>query len=167
MSTIANFIALISTHGSDVLFHRDDSDLICPCVTPEGARDPEWHAAHPSEPVCNEAGMLPDVNQITSLIVKAFVQPIQSTRATRLTAEFLQRMFGEIEADDHLGIFPVQWLGFDLNFRDWSQRGEDYVVYPAEGRYAQKFMVVNANLIPDPSDGNPAHHWECGLRLIS
>jgi len=49
-----------------------------------------------------------------------------------------------------------------LNFRNWSQSGEDYLEYDG-----QRFLVVNANKIPDPSDGNPAHHWEAGLRLIS
>jgi hypothetical protein len=95
------------------------------------------------------------------LIVKAFVQPIQSTRATRLTSEYLVQMFGRVEIDDHLGIFPVNYHGSRLEFRDWSQEGNEYVEY-----HGHRFQVVNANLIPDPSDGNPEHHWEVALRLL-
>ena len=32
---------------------------------------------------------------------------------------------------------------------------------------AHAYIVVNANMIPDPSDGNPEHHWEIGFRLIT
>jgi hypothetical protein len=70
-------------------------------------------------------------------------------------------MFGQVQTDDHVGIFPTTWAGNTLNFRDWSQTGAEYVVYDT-----RKFMVVNANLIPDPSDGNPYHHWEVALRLL-
>jgi hypothetical protein len=94
--------------------------------------------------------------------VKGFIQPIQSTRATRLQTELLQLFFDEIQADDHLGILPVVWQSTSLNFYDWGRSGEDYIEY--NGR---RFTVVNANLIPDPADGNPAHHWEVGLRLIT
>lgn len=166
MSTVASFLTLVTTHGSSVVFHRDDSTTLCPCLTPEGARDPEWHVAHPLEPVCNEAGRLPNPSEITEVTVKAFVQPIQSTRATRLQTEFIDRMFGEIRADDHVGIFPVMWLGKRLEFQEWSQRGEDYILYPSTGPRSRKFMCVNANMIPDPADGEE-HHWEVGLRLIA
>jgi hypothetical protein len=104
--------------------------------------------------------MLPTVP--VDISVRGFVQPIQSTRATRLSTEILTQLFGEVLADDHLGIFPCEWAGVTLNFRDWSQAGEEYVEY--DGR---KFLVVNSNKIPDPDDGNPNHHWECGLRLIT
>jgi hypothetical protein len=143
-----------------VLYHRDDSLTPCPCRTPEGFRDPEWHAQHPASPVCNPAGMLPGTP--VNVIVKAFMQPIQSTRATRLSTEQLIQMFGEIQADDHLGIFPMEWASQPINFRDWGGATEDYVEYNG-----QRFTIVNANLIPDPDDGNPEHHWEVGARLIS
>lgn len=162
MSTIAQLNSLLSTHASSVRYYRADSVVPCPCRTPEGFRDPEWHVASPSEPVCNEDAVLPDLSEIVDVIVKAFVQPIQSTRATRLSEEYLTQMFGTILADDHLGIFPVVWEGTRMDFLDWPQSGSSYVQY--NGR---KFLVVNANLIPDPSDGNPEHHWELGLRLIS
>ena len=159
MSVVANFISLVSRKGSLVIFHREDWEVPCPCRTPEGYRDPEWHAANPSAPQCNEQGMLS--GDTTNISVKAFVQPIQSTRATRLSSEYFIQLWGEVQADDHLGIFPVNWQGQRLEFREWSQAGEDYIEY--NGR---KFLVVNANMIPDPSDGNPEHHWEVGLRLI-
>lgn len=108
--------------------------------------------------LCNEAG---EISNPLDFFVKAFVQPIQSTRATRLSTEYLQEVFGVIEADDHLGIFPVVWSGTRLDFRDWSQHGDDFVEYDG-----QRFFVVNANMIPDPGDGNPEHHWEIGLRVI-
>lgn len=95
------------------------------------------------------------------IMVKGFVQPIQSTRATRLSTEYLQEVFGHIEADDHLGIFPVVWSGQRLEFSDWSQHGDDFIEYDG-----QRYFVINANMIPDPGDGNPEHHWELGLRVI-
>lgn len=163
MSTIPQMTTLFQTNGSDAFFHRADSTIPCPCRTPEGFRDPFWHlAAPPGTPVCNAEGMLPDPAHTVALMVKAFVQPIQSTRATRLQTEYLEQMFGGIEADDHLGIFPVVWGGQVLDFRNWSQSGEDYIEYDG-----QRFFVVNANKIPDPGSGSPDHHWEVGIRLIS
>lgn len=329
MGTVADFIALLNANGSNAIFHRSESQVVCPCVTPEGYRDPEWHDAHPpgsvrldlmtdptsytnppwvsishdgvlqtvslkvelealpnlgvmpegeggiamylflgqpgipypdpinvawafwqsailgpgatpqsawasivSNPdnwvstpsdlqrlgylgsvksqaggnwyvwtslpgdyfdwdtgayvgggqdtgtwevknvagnfnpatlnsplICDESGMLPGAQTIMG--VKAFVQPIQSTRATRLSAEYMARMFGEIQADDHLGIFPEAWNGTSLDFFNWSQTGQDFIEYDN-----RRFMVVNANLIPDPDGGNPRHHWEVGLRAI-
>lgn len=162
MSTVAQFIQLVTAHGSTVLFHKDSSMVACPCRTPEGYRDPEWHAEHPEAVMCNEKGMLPEPGSTTEITLKAFMQPIQSTRATRLSTEQLIQMFGVIQADDHLGIFPESWGSMPLDFYDWSESGEDFVIY--NGR---KFTCVNANLIPDPSDGNPRHHWELGFRLIT
>jgi hypothetical protein len=112
------------------------------------------------EPViCNEAGQI--ALSAIDISVKAFVQPIQSTRATRLSTEYLQEVFGNIEADDHLGIFPVNWSGQRLEFHNWAQDGSDFIDYDG-----QRFLVINANMIPDPGDGNPEHHWEVGLRLL-
>lgn len=162
MGTVGSFVALASAHGSSVLFHRADSLIPCPCRTPEGFRDPEWHDANPDAPLCDENGMLPDPANTVEITVKAFVQPVQSTRGAKLPAEYVAQMFGEIQADDHLGIFPESWQNTPLNFDDWSQTGEDYIEYAGK-----RFLVVNANLIPDPADGNPRHHWEVSLRLIS
>jgi|SRR5262245_32460449 len=274
MSTIAQFVNLLQGHGSNVRYRRVDSMIVCPCQTPEGFRNMDWHAnvsdaidawswnpdangvldqtmtvnyimtplatdnvtpvgpgvkipfidyapaekgsitfifswfvmgvtlqvyrsAHsgeayvpiaqitsgtsewtdtipvaaitgtepavdPDPPICNEEGMLPDPASTVDIGVKAFVQPIQSTRATRLQPELVVTLFGEIQTDDHLGIFPMDWAGHHLNFWDWSRSGEDWIEY--NGR---RYLSVNANMIPDPSDGNPEHHWEVGLRLMS
>lgn len=161
MGAKEDFIVLLNQHGSVVEFHRADSVTICPCVTPEGFRDPEWHDAHPEAPVCDERGFLHDPSKTTDLLVKGFVQPSQSTRATRMSPEYLQQMFGEIQMGDHIGIFPTEWKGTTLNFYDWSQSGEDYVKY--NDRF---YMIVAANLLAAPDTGDPFHHWECGLRLI-
>lgn len=149
-------------HGSDVTYHRDDSATPCPCLTKQGNRDPVWHIQHPLAPVCNEAGMLPAVGTTAEFSVKAFVQPIQSGAVRRLTSEQLLQMFGEIETDDHIGFFPVKWNGHLLNFYEWGQSTEDRITY--NGR---QYQSVAANLIPDPADGDPWHHWEIGLRLVS
>jgi hypothetical protein len=79
-----------------------------------------------------------------------------------LTSEQLTQLFGEIQTDDQLGIFPVTWMGHSLNFFDWPANTKDYLEY-----IGRRFTVISANLIPDPADGNPWHHWEVGLRLIS
>jgi hypothetical protein len=159
VSHVQQFHKRLVRNASTVVFHRDDSTTECPCRTPEGNRDPIWHAQHPMAQVCNEAGFLPDA--AFEMEVKAFVQPIQSTRATRLTDEYLVQMFGQVEANDHLGIFPCEWNGREITFDNWGSSGEDYVVYAGK-----RFTVVNVNTIPDPSDGNPFHHHEVGLRLI-
>jgi hypothetical protein len=106
--------------------------------------------------------MLTDTSTSTEINVRAFVHPVQAGAVRRLTSEQLQEMFGEIETDDHVGFFPVWWDGTFLNFYDWGQSAEDIVKY--NGR---DFTVVAVNLLPDPADGNPWHHWEVGLRLIS
>ena len=105
--------------------------------------------------------MLPDPGTTVDVVVKGFVQPIQSTRATRLQDERFLAMFAEFQQDDHLAILPCEWAGITLNLYDWGDAQEDWIEY--NGR---RFQVVNANLIPDPDDGNPFHHWEGGLRLI-
>lgn len=162
MGTVNQFISILNSGGSTVRFRRVDSLIPCPCLTPEGFRDPLWHSAHPSEPVCDENGMLPDPTATVDISLKAFVQPIQSTRATRLTTEYIEQMFGQVQADDHLGIFACSWGGTVLNFDDWSQSGEDFIEYDGK-----RYMVVNANKIADPDGGDPNHHWEVGLRMIN
>lgn len=133
--------------------------------TPDQTDEAPWNYSNPMPyPIfdeCNEAGLLPAPGA-ADIAIKGFVQPAQSTRLTRLADEYLTQMFGQIQTDDHVGIFPTIWAGNTLNFRDWSQTGAEYVLYDT-----RKFMVVNANLIPDPSDGNPYHHWEVALRLIT
>ena len=118
-----------------------------------------WHLQHPADLDCNEAGFLPGA--ITNLAVKAFIQPIQSTRATRLSTEYLIQMFGEIQGDDHLGIFPMQWGSATLDFNHWSSSGEEYITF-----MGRNYTVVNANRMADSDGGEVNHHWETGLRLI-
>lgn len=161
MGTVEDFIALANARGSDVLYHRDDSVVPCPCLTPEGYRDPIWHLQHPLEPVCNEAGMLPQSGTTADFGFKGWVQPVQSGAVRRLTSEQLIQLFGEVQTDDHVGLFPVRWSGRLLNFYDWGPATEDYIVY--NGR---KYTVVNTNLIAAPDTGDPWHHWEVGLRLV-
>jgi hypothetical protein len=157
-----DFISLLNRSGSYVLFHRDDSVVPCPCLTMQGFRDPIWHIENADEPVCNNAGMLPSTGTTTEFTVRAFVQPVQSGAVRRLTTEQLGIMFGEVQSDDHLGIFPVVWNNVALDFFDWGMSVEDYIVYNE-----RNYTVVSCNLIPDPSDGNPWHHYEVGLRLVN
>lgn len=159
MSHVADFEELVLAHGQDLTFHREEGGTPCPCRTPEGFRDPAWHLANPGAPVCNQEGYLPVV---TSFGVKGFVQPVTSVKGVR--AEVIEAMFGEIQAGDHLGIFPLHWGGSQLNFENWSTSGEDYIQWTTEF-FTKRFFAVISNLISDPDDGVP-HHWECGLRLI-
>lgn len=155
-ATAAAFQALLNTMGSDVTFHREDGGFACSCLSPEGFRSPAWHKAHPYEPVCNEEGTLP---VLTEFVVKASVQPIRSS--TRRAVERAVELFGEVQQDDHLGIFPVEWNGKAVDFFGWSDSGSDYILY--DGR---RFFAVAYDKLPDV-DGNPSHHWEVGLRLVS
>lgn len=161
MGTVEDFNALVLVRGSDVRYHKDESAIPCPCRTPEGFRDPIWHIQNPAAPVCNEAGMLPQPGTTADFIFKGWVQPVQSGAVRRLTSEQIVQLFGEIQSDDHVGIFPVQWEGNVLNFYDWGEATEDWVEY--NGR---RFTIVNTNLLAAPDTGNPWHHWELGLRLI-
>lgn len=139
---------LIGTYGTGVM-HFIDALPVAGGTT-----------AYVAPALCNERGEIPQAP--LDFTVKAFVQPIQSTRATRLNNEILTQMYGEVQADDHLGIFPCDWGSNSLDFRNWSQSGDEFVEYDG-----QRFLVVNSNKIPDPDDGNPNHHWEVGLRLIT
>ena len=77
----------------------------------------EFHKLNPAFPICNEQGMLPDPANTNDLTVKGFVQPIQSTRATRLAEERGLIPAGEIQMDDHLAIFPLHVVGSHLEFQ--------------------------------------------------
>lgn len=162
MSTTSEFANLCILHGSPVFIHRDESVVPCPCLTPEGFRNPIWHIQHPEAPECDAAGMLPDPNTTLDIEVKGFCQPVQSGAVRRLTGEIIIGMFGEIQADDHIALLPCAWEGTPLDFYGWGDAGEDWIDY--NGR---RFQVVSTNLIPAPDTGNPKHHWELGLRLVS
>lgn len=154
--TIVQFLALLQAHGSDVIYHHESGGSPCPCLTPEGFRDPQWHIEHPLEPVCNEEGILA---LVTEVLVKASVQPATIGQRGR-AAERVNVLLGEIQRDDHFGIFPCEWNGHTIDFTDFSDSGDDFVIYDD-----RRFIVVSSDKIPD-INGNPNHHWEVGLRLV-
>lgn len=156
-ATVPQLTALLTGHGSDVTYHRETGGDPCPCLTPEGFRDPEWHLDHPTAPVCNEQGRINVV--VNNWVVKAAVQPAQSRSFSR-QAERVDALLGDVQQDDHIGIFPVTWGGNTLDFSSFDEGGDDYIVY--DGR---RFVVVAADKVPD-IDGDPDHHWELGLRLV-
>lgn len=153
--TIPQLVAILETMGSDVTYHREEGGVACPCRSQEGFRDPAWHRLHPGDPVCNEQGFLVDA---TEYVVKASVQPAQA--GYRRMEQRAEQLLGSVETDDKLGIFPCVWGAHTLNFDDWSDAGEDYILYDGE-----RYTVVSADKVPDV-DGDPSHHWEVGLRLM-
>lgn len=153
--TVDMFNDVLLKMGSNVIFHREDGGSSCPCRTPEGFRDPAWHRLNPDEPVCNEQGFLTTAMEIR---VKASIQSAVSGQSR--AAQRSNALLGEVSADDKLGIFPCEWYGDVLDFTDWSDAGEDYIVYDGN-----RYMVVAADKLPDV-DGNASHHWEVGLRLL-
>lgn len=162
--TVNRFLALVEQRGSPVVFHRESGGEDCPCRTPEGFRDPVWHVENPTAPICNELGILNSL--ITEHSMKAFVQPATGgMRGRQRVAERIEQMFqnlGEFDADDQFAIFPVTAPdGSTLDFDAWGVGGEDYIEY--DGR---RFVVVAVDKLAD-IDGDPNHHWELGLRLIS
>lgn len=157
-ATIAKLNDILLKHGSTVTCHREYGGTVCPCRTREGNRDPAWHLANPGAPKCNEAGMLPVVEQFT---VKASIQPITGSLQRRNAERILGFFPGEVESDDHIGVFPVTWEGHTLDFSLWLDTGTDYVLYDN-----RRFIVVSHDKLPD-IDGDPNHHWECGLRLAN
>lgn len=158
VATLTTFLGMLQLHGSDVVYHREHDGAPCPCRTPEGNRDPAWHLANTLAPLCNEIGYLPVIEQFS---VKAAVQPVSAGGIRRSrSSERLSAMFpGELQIDDHIGIFPVVWEGHTLDFRNFSDTGEDYIVYDN-----RRYIVVSSDKLPD-IDGDPDHHWEIGLRL--
>lgn len=155
-ATIPQLVATLEQMGSDVTYHREDGGAVCPCRTPEGFRDPAWHRAHPLEPICNEQGFL---TVAVEFIVKASIQPAV-TRSFSRPDQRTDVLLADVQKNDKIGVFPVEWNGKTLNFLDWSEAGEDYILYDDH-----RYMVVAADKVPD-IDGDPNHHWEVGLRLV-
>jgi len=149
------FKQLVNVKGINVTYHKDDGTEVCPCLTPEGFRDPKWHIDNPDAEVCNEQGYLSNAVEFS---VKAMVQPIRGGRRNNRIRE----LFADIEVDDQLGFFPYDWDGRRLDFDSWSQAGEDWI--EVDGT---RYMVVGFHLIPDPANGERDHHWELNLRLMS
>lgn len=158
MGAIEQFNKLVADRGSVVVFHREGDGTGCPCLSPEGYRNLKWHRDNPDEPICNEQGKLDPA--VTELSGKAFVQPVQSGATRRLTSDYAIQLFGEVQQDDHVGMFPEKFNGVTLDFNEWDQSGEDYILYDS-----RRFLVVNVNRIPAPDTGE-LHHIETGLRLI-
>ena len=55
-STVPQFLNLLAVHASDARYYRtSNAGVACPCQTPEGFRDPQWHLQHPAPkpPLCN------------------------------------------------------------------------------------------------------------------
>lgn len=155
--TKSEFARVLERMGSDVVFHREQGGTPCPCRSREGFRDPTWHRDHPLEPVCNEQGLLAAV--VTEFTVKASIQPAE-VRSRSRPAERANDLLGDVERDDHIGIFPTSWQGTAIDFSRWSEAGEDYILY--DGR---RFIVIAVDKAPDV-DGSPDHHYEVGLRLV-
>ena len=142
--------------GAPTTFHREDGGESCPCRTPEGFRDPAWHRANSAAPVCNEQGFLSAV--ILDINIRAVINPPR--KRGNLGADRVDALLGEVQKGDRIGIFPTSWQGFTLNFRDWSDAGEDYVIHDG-----LRYVVVESDKVTD-IDGDPNGHWECGLRLV-
>lgn len=167
--SISSFNQLLQRKGHDVTIVRDNSSLPCPCLTPQGYRNPEWHIENSNFPVCNKAGFLPANNEeIVVVTVKAFIQPILASRSSRMAlamnSGMVEKDFGNVLADTQLGIFPVRWNGNFIDFRDWSRAGTDYITIASDA-FDRKFTVVGVVLIPDPITGNAEHHYETNLRV--
>jgi hypothetical protein len=156
VSTTTRFAEMLQRVGSDIVYHREEGGEACPCLSPEGFRDPTWHLAHPEEPVCNEQGYLTTATEFT---FKGSIQPAL-TRYER-GSQRANNLLGEVQRDDRIGIFPAEWGGNQLDFSDWSEAGEDYLLYDG-----LRYTVVTCDWLPDV-DGSPRHHAEVGLRLLS
>jgi hypothetical protein len=85
---------------------------------------------------------------------------VQSGATRRLTAEYIESMFDEVQADDHIGIFPLKFGGTPLDFSNWDESGEDYIIYNGN-----RYIVVSVNAVPAPDTGL-LNHYEVGLRLV-
>lgn len=154
--TVARFHAALMRMGSDVVYHREDDGSPCPCRTPEGFRDPTWHIANSGEPVCNEQGFLTEAVEFT---IKGSIQP--AVTAYRRPSQRAIDLLGDVQTNDKIAVLPCTWNGRDVDLSDWSEAGEDYLLYDGT-RYA----IVSYDSLPDV-DGDPRHHWEAGLRELS
>lgn len=155
-STASRFRDVLARYGSDIVYHRESGGTLCPCLTPLGDRDPVWHIDNPGEPVCNEEGMLAVVTEFT---IKGSIQPV-ITGYSR-PSQRANQLLGDIERDDKIAILPCTWSNQSVDLSDWSEAGSDYLVYDGS-RYA----VVSYDAFPDVN-GDPRHHYEVGLRLLS
>jgi len=156
--SLLRFNKLLNRRGLDVTYHKDYGNVACPCISPEGYRNPEYHLKNPGQPVCNERGFFPDV---TEFKVKAFIMPIIGYRSVQI--QLVYQNFGNVDINDRIGIFPFEWNGYKLDFPNWDVHGGgDYILLPD----GTKFTSINYRLVPDPHTGLLNHHYELQLRLI-
>ena len=157
LSTTGRFAEALTNVGSDITYHREEGGTACPCLTPEGFRDPSWHLQNEAEPVCNEQGYL--ATTVTEFTFKGSIQPALTgySRSSQRANDLL----GDVQRDDRIGIFPAEWDGNQLDFSDWSEAGDDYLEYDG-----LRYIVVACDWLPDV-DGSPRHHAELGLRLLT
>lgn len=153
--TVDRFHTILDRVGSIVTYHTEDGGVPCPCRTEEGFRDPTYHRANPEATPCNEQGF---IAVVTEFVVRAAIQPAVTglTRAAQRSNDLL----GAIQSDDRIGVFPCEWDGNTLDFSNFSDAGEDFIIYDGK-----RYMVVAADKLAD-IDGQTSHHWECGLRLV-
>lgn len=156
LGTISRFERVLARMGSNIICHREDGGTACPCLTPEGFRDPTWHLINVGYPVCNEQGYLVTA---TEFQVKGMVQPALTgySRASQRANDLL----GDVQRGDKIGVFPCSWNGNTLDFEDWSEAGEDYLYYDGK-----RYTVVAADKLADVN-GAAGHHYEVGLRLLT
>lgn len=107
---------------------------------------------------CNDDAMIPIVDERR---VKGFVQPAFISTRSR-SDQILLEAFGEMQADDHIGVFPLTYDEYALDFSDWSDAGSDWLEWNG-----LRFIAVTANLLPAPDNANVNHHWEVALRRIN
>lgn len=109
-------------------------------------------------PLCNDDGFVPDVIE---KIVKGFVQPAFIGLRSR-SNQIMIEAFGEVQSDDHIGIFPLEFGNYKLDFTDWSDAGSDWLEFNG-----MRFIAVTSNQVPAPDNANLNHHWEVALRRIN
>lgn len=154
--TTSRFHAVLSRMGSDILYHREEGGTPCPCLTPEGFRDPTWHVQNPAEPVCNEQGYL---TEPVEFVFKGSIQPASTTY--RRVSQRAEVLLGDVMVGDKFAVLPCEWGGNVIDLDDWSEAGEDYLMYDSK-----RYTVVSFDKLADV-DGDPSHHWEVGLRLLT
>lgn len=109
-------------------------------------------------PECNDDAIIPVIFERK---VKGFVQPAFISTRSR-SNQILIEQFGEMQADDHIGVFPLQYENYQLDFTDWSDAGSDWIEFNG-----LRFIAVAWNLLPAPDDASVNHHWEVALRRIN
>lgn len=115
-------------------------------------------SSHFDIPVCNDDGIIPVIDERT---IKGFVQPaFISSRS--ISNQFITQAFGQIQADDHFGFFPMTYKDEAIDFSNWSDAGSDWVEFND-----MRFLAITQNVAPAPDNASVSHHWEVALRRIN